>query len=81
MANPLGQGVVKIAPFHFGVHDELGVALAVSQRRDFPTKNEMLLLRVAGNAAAIGMQEARVLNAHRRAAMSSSSEWPNGPPN
>jgi PAS domain S-box-containing protein len=66
--NPLGQGVVKIAPFHFGVHDELGVALAVSQRSDFPTKNEMLLLRVAGSAAAIGMQEARMLNAHRRAA-------------
>jgi PAS domain S-box-containing protein len=68
ISNPLGQGVVTIAPFHFGVHDELGVALAASQRSDFPTKNEMLLLRVAGNAAAIGMQEARVLNAHRRAA-------------
>jgi PAS domain S-box-containing protein len=46
----------------------LGVALAASQRSDFPTKDEMLLLRVAGNAAAIGIQEARVLNAHRRAA-------------
>jgi PAS domain S-box-containing protein len=68
IANPLGHGVVKIAPFHFGVHDELGVALAVSQRSNFPTKNEMLLLRVAGNAAAVGMQEARVFNAHRRAA-------------
>jgi PAS domain S-box-containing protein len=68
ISNPLGQGVVKIAPFHFGVHDELGVALAASQRSDFPTKNEMLLLRVAGDAAAIGMQEARLLNAHRRAA-------------
>ncbi|MEA3142505.1 MAG: hypothetical protein QOK23_4674 [Gammaproteobacteria bacterium] len=68
ISNPLGQGVVKIAPFHFGVHDELGVALAASQRSDFPTKDEMLLLRVAGNAAAIGIQEARVLNAHRRAA-------------
>jgi PAS domain S-box-containing protein len=68
ISSPLGQGVVKIAPFHFGVHDELGVALAVSQRGDFPTKNEMLLLHAAGNAATIGMQEARMLNAHRRAA-------------
>jgi len=68
ISNPLRQGVVKIAPFHFGVHDELGLALAASQRSDFPTKNEMLLLRVAGSAAAIGMQEARLLDAHRRAA-------------
>ena len=66
--NPLGQGVVRIAPFHFGIDDELGVALAVSQRGDFPTKNEVLLLRIAGSAAAVGMQEARLLNAHRRAA-------------
>ena len=66
--NPLGRGIVRIAPFHFGVHDELGVALAVSQRNDFPTKDEMLLLRVAGSAAAIGMQEGRMFNAHRHAA-------------
>lgn len=66
--NPLGQGIVRIAPFHFGVHDELGVALALSQRGDFPTKNETLLLHIAGSAAAIGMQEARLLDAHRRAA-------------
>jgi PAS domain S-box-containing protein len=68
ISNLLGQGIVKIAPFNFGVHDELGVALAVSQRGDFPTKNELLLLHAAGNAATIGMQEARMLNAHRRAA-------------
>ncbi len=68
IANPLGHGLVKIAPFHIGVHDDLGFALAASQRSDFPTRTEMLLLRVAGNAAAIGMREARVLNTHRRAA-------------
>jgi PAS domain S-box-containing protein len=66
--NPLGQGTVNIARFHFGVQEELGVAIAASSRSDFPTKSEMLLLRVAGNQAAMGLHEARVLNAHRRAA-------------
>jgi C4-dicarboxylate-specific signal transduction histidine kinase len=66
--NPLGEGTVHVAPFHFGVQEELGMALAASQRSDFPTQSEMLLLRIAGNQAAIGLQEARVLNAQRRAA-------------
>jgi PAS domain S-box-containing protein len=66
--NPLGSGTVNIARFHFGVQKELGVAIAASHRSDFPTKSEMLLLRVAGNQAAMGLHEARLLNAHRRAA-------------
>lgn len=66
--NPIGGGEVSIAPFRLGLQDEVGVLVAGSQRADFPTKIEMLLLRVAANQAAIGVQEARLLSEQRRAA-------------
>ena len=46
----------------------VGVLVAGSQRADFPTEIERLLLRVAANQAAIGLQEARLLSEQRRAA-------------
>jgi C4-dicarboxylate-specific signal transduction histidine kinase len=64
--NPLGEGIVHIAPVHFGLQQQTGVAIAASRRNDFPTESEMLLLRVASNHAAIGLQEARALNRHRQ---------------
>ena len=66
--NPIGEGEVSIAPFRLGLQDEVGVLVAGSQRADFPTKTEMLLLQVATNQAAIGVQEARLLSEQRRAA-------------
>jgi hypothetical protein len=45
--NPLGEGIVHIAPVHFGLQQQTGVAIAASRRNDFPTESEMLLLRVA----------------------------------
>ena len=43
------------------------VLVAGSQRADFPTEIETLLLRVAANQAAIGLQEARDITEHKRA--------------
>jgi PAS domain S-box-containing protein len=57
--NPAGQGEVAIASFSLGLQDEVGVLVAGSRRADFPTDIELLLLRVAANQAAIGLQEAR----------------------
>jgi PAS domain S-box-containing protein len=57
--NPAGEGEVAIASFPLGLQDELGVVVAGSRRADFPTNIELLLLRVAANQAAIGLQEAR----------------------
>ena len=68
MPNPIGEGKVSIAPLRLGLQDEVGVLVVGSQRADFPTKIEMLLLRVAANQAAIGLQEARLLTKQRRAA-------------
>ncbi len=66
--NPIGGGEVSIAPFRLGLQDEVGVLVAGSQRADFPTKIETLLLQVAANQAAIGLQEARLLSEQGRAA-------------
>jgi PAS domain S-box-containing protein len=66
--NPIGEGQVSIAPLRLGLQDEIGMIVAGSQRSDFPTKTELLLLQVAANQAAIGLQEARLLSEQKRAA-------------
>jgi formate hydrogenlyase transcriptional activator len=67
LPNPIGQGVVSLALFRLGLRDELGRFAAASHRADFPTAIEQLLLQVAANQAAIGLQEARYLRQQRRA--------------
>jgi C4-dicarboxylate-specific signal transduction histidine kinase len=66
--NPIGAGEISIALFRLGLRDEGGIFVAGSQRADFPTAIETLLLQVAVNQAALGLQEARLLNEQRRAA-------------
>ena len=66
--NPIGAGEVSIAIFRLGLQDTVGVLVAGSQRADFPTTIDMLLLRVAANQAAIELQEARRLREQRQAA-------------
>lgn len=65
--NPIGEGQVSIVSCRLGLQDEVGVLVAGSQRAGFPTKIEMLLLQVAANQAAIGLQQARLLLQHERA--------------
>src|SRR3989454_2237674 len=66
--NPIGDGDVSIVPLRLGLRDELGVIVAGSQRADFPWETERLLLSVAANQAAIGLQEARLLSEQKRLA-------------
>jgi PAS domain S-box-containing protein len=66
--NPAGEGEVAIASFSLGLQAEVGVLVAGSRRADFPTDIELLLLRVAANQAAIGLQEAKHLGEQRRVA-------------
>jgi C4-dicarboxylate-specific signal transduction histidine kinase len=66
--NPAGEGEVAIASFPLGLQDEVGVLVAGSRRADFPTDIELLLLRVAANQAAIGLQEARRSGEQKRVA-------------
>jgi signal transduction histidine kinase len=69
VANPVGHGVLSILPLRLGLRDEIGVIVAGSQRADFPVKTERLVLRVAANQAAIGLQEARLLSEQKRVAV------------
>jgi hypothetical protein len=66
--NPIGDGDVSIVPLRLGLRDEIGVIAAGSQRADFPWETERLLLSVAANQAAIGLQEARLLSEQKRVA-------------
>jgi PAS domain S-box-containing protein len=59
--NPIGDGEVSVLVLRLGLQAEMGVFVAGSKRTDFPTQTERLLLNVAANQAAIGLQEARLL--------------------
>jgi PAS domain S-box-containing protein len=66
--SPVGEGTLAIAFFPLGLLEQTGILIVGSARPDFPTKIEMLLLRVAVNQAAIGLQESRSLSEQKRAA-------------
>src|SRR6266850_1923582 len=66
--NPIGDGDVSIVPLRLGLRDKISVIVAGSQRADFPGETERLLLSVAANQAAIGLQEARLLSEQKRVA-------------
>lgn len=66
--NPIGEGQLLISPVRFGIQGDTGVLVAGSERPDFPTAIEMLLLRVAGNQATIALHEAGVAARQRQTA-------------
>ncbi|MGQ0763345.1 MAG: ATP-binding protein [Acidobacteriota bacterium] len=51
---------MRIARYSLGLEEESGVLIAGSQRPDFPTETEALVLRVAANQAAIALENARL---------------------
>jgi C4-dicarboxylate-specific signal transduction histidine kinase len=66
--NPIGEGTASTTRVQFGLQDDIGALVAMSRRPDFPTEIELLLLRVAANQAATGLQEARFINEQNRTA-------------
>jgi len=66
--NFLGKPALTLIPFQLGLHAEIGVIVAGSQRADFPQQTERLVLNIAVNQAAIGLQESSLLSAQRRVA-------------
>jgi PAS domain S-box-containing protein len=56
--NPAGEGNVRAAALPLGINDELGVVVVGSERDDFPTRTEMLLLQLATGQATAGLNEA-----------------------
>jgi PAS domain S-box-containing protein len=57
-----------IVPIRLGLQGEVGTIVAGSRRADFPQQTEILILNVAANQAAIGLQEARLLSEQKRVA-------------
>jgi len=51
---------ISIVAFRLGISERLGELVAGSSRPDFPSKTERLILNVAANQAAIGLQGARL---------------------
>ncbi len=66
--NSVGDGDISIVPLLLGLHGDIGVIVVGSQRPDFPGQIERLVLSVAANQAAIGLQEARLLGEQKRVA-------------
>jgi formate hydrogenlyase transcriptional activator len=66
--NPTGEGDVSIVPCRLGLRGKIGVVVAGSRRAGFPRDAERLLLDVAVNQAAIGLQETRLLGEQKRIA-------------
>ncbi len=57
----LGDRELSILPLQVGLQSDLGVLIAGSERADFPSETERMLLTVAKNQAVIALQEARLL--------------------
>jgi len=64
----LGDAQISVVPVRVGLYGDGGLIVIGSERADFPRRTEGLLLNVAANQAAIGLQEARLLREQRRAA-------------
>jgi len=56
-----GEPDVSVFPMRLGIEGELGLLVAGSQRIGFPEQTEKLVLSVAANQAAIGLQQVRML--------------------
>jgi PAS domain S-box-containing protein len=65
---PLAGRDISIVPLTLGLQGEIGVVAAGAERADFPQQTERLILSVAANQAAIGLQQARLLYEQKRVA-------------
>jgi C4-dicarboxylate-specific signal transduction histidine kinase len=59
---------ITTVPLRLGMHGEIGAMVVASARTNFPEEIERLLLGVAANQAAVGVQEARLRNQQKRIA-------------
>jgi PAS domain S-box-containing protein len=66
--NLFGKGATTLVPLHLGLHAEIGVIVAGSERDDFPQQAERLVLNIAANQVAIGLQGSSLLSTQKRVA-------------
>ncbi len=63
-----GDRELSLVPLLVGLQSDLGVLIAGSERADFPSETERLLLTVAKNQVVIALQEAHLLGEQKRLA-------------
>ena len=68
LKDPSGDTDISILPLKLGLSGESGVIVAGCRRVDFPDQTERLVLEVAANQAAMGLQAARRLAEQQRLA-------------
>src|SRR6185369_9098104 len=68
LRQPLGGRDLSILALPIGLQGDLGVLVAGSDRADFPTEIERLLLTVARNQAVLALREASLLSEQKRVA-------------
>ena len=64
----VGDLDLTVASVLLGLNGEIGTIIAASERSNFPVQTERLLLDVAVNQAAMGLQQAMLLGAQKRVA-------------
>lgn len=62
----IGSREIAFLPMRIGVEGELGFVVIGSHRASFPEQTEQLIMSVASNQAAIGIQQAQRLNEEKR---------------
>jgi PAS domain S-box-containing protein len=62
----IGSREIAFLPMRMGVEGELGFIVTGSHRASFPEQTEKLIMSVASNQAAIGIQQAQRLNEQKR---------------
>lgn len=68
ISRQLGEQEVLVFPIRLGMEGELGLIVTGSQRAGFPEQTESLVLKMAANQLAIGLQQVLRLSQQRRAA-------------
>jgi signal transduction histidine kinase len=58
--NPLGGGMLRLASMPIGINGKWGTIVAGSSNSQFPTDEDVLLLRVATNQAAVALENAQL---------------------
>jgi PAS domain S-box-containing protein len=66
--NRLDGTEASLLSMRLGHEGEIGIVVAGSERADFPTQSERLLLGVAANQVTVGLQQARLLSEQKRIA-------------
>ncbi|HSU61690.1 MAG TPA: hypothetical protein VLI55_20440 [Bryobacteraceae bacterium] len=64
----IGNADFRVASVRLGAQGEIGVVAAGCEKPGFPEQTERLLLDVAANQAAMGLQHARLLSEQKRVA-------------